>query len=58
MLRKISDGSQSADGAEWMARLLTVVMKLRSRGESPHRFLVDASRAAFGKSTPPRLVPI
>jgi hypothetical protein len=57
MLRKVSMGSQSADGAAWMARLLTVVMTLRSRGENPHHFLVESSRAAFVKRAPPRLVP-
>jgi transposase len=57
MLRKVSNGSQSSDGAEWMARLLTVVMTLRSRGENPHRFLVESSRAAIVKAAPPRLVP-
>jgi hypothetical protein len=44
--RRVSFGSQSAVGAETAARLLTVVMTLRARGESAHAYLVEASRAA------------
>jgi hypothetical protein len=57
MLRKISAGSQSADGMTWMSRLLTVVMTTRSQGRNPHEFLVESARAAHAKTPPPSLLP-
>jgi hypothetical protein len=57
MVRKISLGSQSADGMEWMSRLLTVVMTARQQGRNPHEFLVESCRAARVKSRPPSLIP-
>ena len=56
MVRKISAGSQSHDGMEWMSRLLTVVMTTRSQGRNPHEFLVGSARAARVKTQPPSLV--
>lgn len=57
MLRKISAGSQSADGMTWMSRLLTVVMTTRSQGRNPHEFFVESARAARSKTQPPSLLP-
>src|SRR5436853_7354776 len=37
--RRVSFGSQSAKGAEMVGRLLTVVMTLKRRGESVHKYL-------------------
>lgn len=55
--RKVSYGSQSEAGMAWIARLLTVVQTLRSRGENPHAWLVQACRAARVKSARPSLIP-
>ncbi|MBK6315752.1 MAG: IS66 family transposase [Blastocatellia bacterium] len=57
MIRKISSGSQSNDGMEWMSRLLTVVMTTRSQGRNPHEFFVESARAARRKAPPPSLLP-
>lgn len=57
MLRKISAGSQSADGMTWMSRLLTVVMTTRSQGRNPHEFFVESARAAHANVPPPSLLP-
>lgn len=55
--RRTSFGSQSESGAETVARLLTVVMTMRSRGESAHRFLLDTCEAAHAGRAGPSLVP-
>ena len=57
MIRKISSGSQSNDGMQWMSRLLTVVMTTRSQGRNPHEFFVESARNARAKSRPPSLLP-
>lgn len=57
MLRKISCGSQSNDGMEWMSRLLSVVMTTRSQGRNPHEFLLASARAARAEAPPPSLLP-
>ena len=56
--RRTSFGSQSESGAETVARLLTVVMTMRSRGEIAHRFLVDTFEAAHAGRAGPSLVPV
>ena len=57
LLRRVSFGSQSEAGARTMARLLTVVMTLRSRGESVHKYLMEASRAMHEGRPAPSLLP-
>lgn len=53
LLRRVSYGSQSQEGARAMARLLTAVMTLRARGQSAHRYLVEACRARHeGRAAP------
>ncbi len=54
--RRVSFGSQSESGAETVARLLTVVMTTRRRGESAHEFLVEACRAAHEGRAGPSLI--
>ncbi len=54
--RRASFGSQSADGAEMAARLLTVVMTKRAQGQSPHAYLVEACTAAREGRDPPSLI--
>ena len=54
---RVSFGSQSEDGAEWTARLLSVLMTLRARGESVHKFLVQACSSFRTKTAPPSLLP-
>lgn len=55
--RRTSFGSQSESGAETVARLLTVLMTMRSRGESAHRFLLEACESAHAGRAGPPLVP-
>jgi transposase len=54
--RRASFGSQSEDGAEGVARLLTVVMTRRAQGKSAHEYFVAACEAARERRAPPRLV--
>ena len=55
--RRTSCESQSESGAETVARLLTVVMTMRSRGESAPRFLLDGCESAHAGRAGPSLVP-
>jgi hypothetical protein len=48
--------ARCAAGAERTARMLTVVMTLRSRGESVHAYLLEACRAARADRKAPPLV--
>lgn len=51
--RRVSLGSQSQGGAKMVGRMLTVVMTLKRRGESVHRYLVEACRARHeGRAAP------
>lgn len=45
MWRRVSFGSQSQSGAEMVGRQLTVVMTLKRRGESIHKYMVEACLA-------------
>jgi transposase len=54
--RRASFGSQSEDGAECVARLLTVVMTRRAQGRSAYDYFVAASEAAREGREAPRLV--
>ena len=56
--RRVSFGSQSEAGAETVARLLSVVMTMRRRGESVHKYLVEACRASHEGRAAPSLLPI
>ena len=55
--RRASFGTQSASGAERVARLLTVVQTLRSRSESVHGYFLEACRAANEGRAAPSLLP-
>jgi transposase len=55
--RRVSFGSQSEAGAETVARLLSVVMTLRRRGESVHKYLIEACRTAQEGRAGPTLLP-
>lgn len=57
MWRRVSFGSQSEGGAEMVGRMLTVVMTLKRRGESVHKYLVEACRAAHEGRAGPSLLP-
>jgi len=54
--RRASFGSQSARGAEVVARLLTVVMTRRLQGASAHAWLRDTCVAALERRPVPSLV--
>jgi hypothetical protein len=54
--RRASFGSQSARGAELVAKLLTVVMTRRQHGQSVHGYFVEACRAARVPAAVPSLV--
>jgi hypothetical protein len=54
--RRASFGSQSASGAECVARLLTVVMTRRARGLSTHEYFVAACKAARAGQSAPSLL--
>jgi hypothetical protein len=55
--RRVSFGSQSQSGAEMVGRMLTVVMTLKRRGESIHKYLVEACRARHEGRAAPSLLP-
>jgi hypothetical protein len=55
--RRVSFESQSEAGAEAVARLLSVVMTLRSRGESVHKYMIEVCRAAHEGRAGPSLLP-
>ena len=55
--RRVSFGSQSEAGAETVAKLLSVVMTLKRRGESVHKYLVEACRASHEGRAAPSLLP-
>jgi hypothetical protein len=54
--RRVSFGSQTEEGAETVARLLSVVMTVRRRGESVHKYMVEACRARNEGRAGPRLL--
>jgi hypothetical protein len=54
--RRASFGSQSARGAEVVAKLLTVVMTRRLQGRSAHAWLRETCVAALERRPPPSLV--
>lgn len=56
--RRVSFGSQSEAGAETVGRLLSVVMTVRRRGESVHKYLVEACRARHEGRAAPSLLPM
>jgi IS1 family transposase len=56
--RKSSFGTQSAQGSEFLARMLTVVMTLRAQDRNIFDYLVEACRAARQGGCPPSLLPI
>lgn len=56
--RKGSFGNDSARGATFAERILTVVATLRQHGRSILPFLVDALRARFQQTTAPSLIPV
>lgn len=55
--RRMSFGSQSQSGAEMVGRMLTVVMTLKRRGESVHKYIVEACRARHEGRAAPSLLP-
>lgn len=55
--RKLSFGTQSADGSRFIERMLTVSQTLRRQGRSVLDFLLDSLHAARTAQTPPMLVP-
>jgi transposase len=57
MWRRVSFGSQSQGGAEMVGRLLTVGMTLKRRGESIHKYMVEACRARNEGRAAPSLLP-
>jgi transposase len=54
--RRASFGSQSEDGAEAVARLLTVVMTRRAQGQSAYEYFVAACEAARSGGEAPSLI--
>lgn len=56
--RRVNFGSQSASGAEIVERRLTVVMTLKRRGESVHKYLVEACRARQEGQAAPSFLPV
>jgi hypothetical protein len=55
--RRITYGSQSQEGSEFVAHILTVVTSLRQQGRSVFQFLVDALTAKRQGKKSPSLLP-
>ncbi len=55
--RKISMGSQSLEGSIFVARMLTVVMTLRSQKRNTLEYLVEAVTASRKGGIAPSLIP-
>ena len=57
LLRKMSLGTQSIAGSQFVERMLTVVSTLRKQGRNVHGFLSAACSAKVSGSAPPSLLP-
>ena len=55
--RKLSFGTQSADGSRFVERLLTVVENRRRQQRNVFSWLVEAVEARFAGKTAPSLLP-
>ncbi len=55
--RKTSFGTQSAEGRQYVERMLTVTTTLRLPGRSIYEYLHAACRAAVDGTPPPSLLP-
>ncbi|MGH9958290.1 MAG: IS66 family transposase [Pyrinomonadaceae bacterium] len=55
--RRTSFGAQSAEGSEFVARMLTVVMSLRAQQRNVLEYMVEACQAARRNATAPSLLP-
>ena len=55
--RKVSFGSQSAAGSEFVSRILTVVTSLKAQHRNPVEYLAQACRAKRLRISAPSLVP-
>jgi transposase len=57
LMRKVSLGTQSAQGSLFVERMLTVTQSLRRQGRNVLHFLTTACQAALSGSKPPSLLP-
>lgn len=55
--RRTSFGAQSAQGSEFVARMLTVVMTLRAQQRNVLEYMTEACQAARSKTVAPSLLP-
>jgi transposase len=55
--RRTSFGTQSAEGSEFVARMLTVVMALRAQNRNVLEYMTQACRAARRNIAAPSLLP-